>query len=566
MEQSMSIQFGTSHRCDRIVDAGAWHYLDFTLKNITYMKQRFTLKAVLFVAALLTGLHVYAYSFEADGIYYQINYEDNSTVSVTYNDEVEYTGAIVIPSTVTHDGTTYTVTNIGYRAFDSSSIVSVDMPNSITDISSRAFFDCSLLTEIVIPESVTTIGSEAFLGCSGINKPVVIPDGVVEIPFALFSDCTNLPSLTIGANIKYITTGALNGCSNLKELIIEDSDEPLVIQWGNNANSVIDKYTGLETAYVGRNFGDTDISGELRSGLGLINAPSLKSVTFGEKVTAIYASSAWNCTNLETVSFGSNLMLIDYGAFSGTSKLTSIEFPNTLKSIGDAAFDRSGITGELVLPDGLESIGESAFNECTGISGDLVLPINLKTIGKSSFYGCTGITGVVLPDALTSLGKEAFSGCSALSSLTIGTALPEFSLTSIKDCTGLKEVIFKDSEIPITVDGSEVNTPYNIETAHIGRDISVVMNGFGLYGLFQNCVTLRNVTIGDKVTALSDYAFDGCTGLTSIDIPDSVTKIGSSAFSGCTGLTSLTLPDGVTDIGYSTFSTSGLKSIVCPIG
>ncbi|HIZ04844.1 MAG TPA: leucine-rich repeat domain-containing protein, partial [Candidatus Phocaeicola gallistercoris] len=120
---------------------------------------------------------------------------------------------------------------------------------------------------------------------------------------------------------------------------------------------------------------------------------------------------------------------------------------------------------------------------------------------------------VVLPDALTSLGKEAFSGCSALSSLTIGTALTELNLTSIKDCPGLKEVIFKDSETPIVVDGSGVNTPYNIEAAHIGRDISVVTNVFGLYGLFQNCTTLRNVTIGDNVTALCDYAFDGCTNV-----------------------------------------------------
>ncbi len=87
--------------------------------------------------------------FVVDGIYYKIN-EDAVSVSVTYSSGSNYSGDIVIPETVTYNGSvdfyngnTYTVTNIG----------------------SKAFYQCSDLTSITIPETVTSIGDGAFQGC-----------------------------------------------------------------------------------------------------------------------------------------------------------------------------------------------------------------------------------------------------------------------------------------------------------------------------------------------------------------------------------------------------------------
>ena len=66
-------------------------------------------------------------------------------------------------------------------------------------------------------------------------------------------------------------------------------------------------------------------------------------------------------------------------------------------------------------------------------------------------------------------------------------------------------------------------------------------------------------------TSIGSGAFSGCSGLTSITIPDSVTNIGERAFSGCSGLTSITIPDSVTSIGQSAFNgCSGLTSIIIP--
>ena len=90
--------------------------------------------------ALVATTSLWAHDFEVDGIYY--NYLDDNNVKVTYrgdyyyNYKNEYSGAVIIPSTVRYNGTTYSVTSIGYRAFYyCSSLTSITIPNSVTSIS-----------------------------------------------------------------------------------------------------------------------------------------------------------------------------------------------------------------------------------------------------------------------------------------------------------------------------------------------------------------------------------------------------------------------------------------------
>lgn len=81
--------------------------------------------------------------------------------------------------------------------------------------------------------------------------------------------------------------------------------------------------------------------------------------------------------------------------------------------------------------------------------------------------------------------------------------------------------------------------------------------------------SIKNVTIGDNVTSIGDYAFDSCGSLTSITIPRSIKKIGVAAFDACLGLSSVTISQDVTDmsIGDAAFrSCYALTSINIPAG
>ena len=127
---------------------------------------------------LIGWLPSLAHDFEVDGIFYdKLN---SSKVAVTYKGEGsfdysnEYAGDIVIPSSVDYNGTTYSVTSIGYDAFSyCTSLTSIQIPNSVTSIGYDAFCECESLTSIEIPNSVTSIGARAFGDCESVTSIVV---------------------------------------------------------------------------------------------------------------------------------------------------------------------------------------------------------------------------------------------------------------------------------------------------------------------------------------------------------------------------------------------------------
>ena len=106
-----------------------------------------------FLPAILMSLVanvVSAHDFVVDGIYYNITSSTAPlTVAVSYQGSSyssysnEYTGSVSIPSSVTYNDNTYSVTSIG----------------------NSAFRGCSSLTSVSIPNGLTSIGSDAFSGC-----------------------------------------------------------------------------------------------------------------------------------------------------------------------------------------------------------------------------------------------------------------------------------------------------------------------------------------------------------------------------------------------------------------
>lgn len=97
-------------------------------------------------------------------------------------------GDLVIPPSVTYDGTTYSVTTIG----------------------DNAFCGCTGLTEITIPNSLTTIGGWAFEGCSGLTQVTINSNAIVSSGRMTGIFGSQVQEYIIGDDVTTISSWAFN--------------------------------------------------------------------------------------------------------------------------------------------------------------------------------------------------------------------------------------------------------------------------------------------------------------------------------------------------------------------
>ena len=89
------------------------------------------------------------------------------------------------------------VTVIGEKAFYSSLLTGIELPNTVTSIGNQAFYNAETLRGITIPESVTEIGERAFWNCN-LLKEATLPKSITTIKSKAFADCNrNTKKFTI---------------------------------------------------------------------------------------------------------------------------------------------------------------------------------------------------------------------------------------------------------------------------------------------------------------------------------------------------------------------------------
>ena len=110
----------------------------------------------------------------------------------------------------------------GGSFFGCTSLTSVTIPNSVTNIGNKAFYNCKSLTSITIPNNVTSIGDETFYDCESLTN-VIIGNSVISIGYNAFVNCKSLTSVTFGKNLTSISFGAFQFCTSLTSVTIPNS-------------------------------------------------------------------------------------------------------------------------------------------------------------------------------------------------------------------------------------------------------------------------------------------------------------------------------------------------------
>ena len=240
----------------------------------------------------------FSYTYQGKTLYYTIT--SDNTVEVTYYSSDNYfqnnnhvSGAVVIPSSVTNNDTTYSVTSIGNYAFVwCSGLTSVTIPNSVTSIGNYAFGGCSGLTSVTLPNNAT-IYSKAFMGAG--TKPTI--DSVIY--------CSD--TLIVG-NYTFICTGFLtfylNGNSYFpnNNARVFDCDESksgnLIIPSTISYNGTTYSVTSIgESAFYGCNGLTSIVSNAVvppALGSEFFTYPNSCNVTVPCGSLEAYTSSQWN--------------------------------------------------------------------------------------------------------------------------------------------------------------------------------------------------------------------------------------------------------------------------------
>lgn len=199
-----------------------------------------------------------------DDLYYSFN--GNNATLRGCNPELSNYTEMAIPDTVTYNGVTYTITEVGERAFYSdpyirftslpSNLISVGnlgfynaevsgpLPDTVTTVGNRAFM-YSFITSL--SEGLTNVGEYAFSGCTRLSM-AELPVGLTVISNGAFKDCSQISLTSIPSTVTGIGENAFSGCSGIKSMIFLGS--PTI---GYNAF----KNTGIKEIL---NFGETEIT------------------------------------------------------------------------------------------------------------------------------------------------------------------------------------------------------------------------------------------------------------------------------------------------------------------
>ena len=358
------------------------------------------------------------------------------------------------------------------------------------------------ITSVEIHPQTRVIATYAFQNCASLTE-VTLPDSVCTIEEAAFSGCTSLESVDLGS-ITNLSDAFVN-CPNLHTLTLPDTLQVI--------NGEIGKYNQqLEFSYYQ-----------------------------GGK----YLGSAGN----------------PYFALVGVESESTTEViahPDTAL-LASAAFTHCENLVRAVLPDSVTSL-TNTFAFCTSLT-EVVLPQGLKTIGNYAFFNCYALEKLELPDSIEVV-NSSFKDCKNLNCLTennlryLGTpSNPHKVLIGMVIYSGDCE-IHEDTEIL----AAECMRGYGTMKALVIPDN---VRFIGDYCFHSSSFT--QITVGQSVTTIGQYAFAGSSYLKAVDLPDGLRSIGQNAFGGCSLLMSADLPDGITEIPTGLFWGAGrLKSIRLP--
>jgi len=263
-----------------------------------------------------------------------------------------------------------------------SSITSVLIEDSITNIGDGVFYGCKNLTSITIPPSVTNIGAWAFGRCGNLTS-ITIPEKVFFIGISAFQSCKKLEVVEMKRPVPPIIGNTIFGLTPIKEA-------KLIVPAGTKAT--------YATSNVWKDFGIIEESTVSASGEWLPEGQLNSHIT-------------WRIENDTLFINGKGVM------------------PNIADGLYAFWYFYRDYFTSVVIGNGITKIGRNSFTLHKNIHS-IIIAESVTSIESRAFLGCSGLTSITIPKSVTNIDDIAFAGCKNLRIVEIKSEIPPIRIAS----------------------------------------------------------------------------------------------------------------------------------------
>lgn len=371
----------------------------------------------------------------------------------------------------------------------------LELPNTVLEIKDDAIKNNPNLISILIPESVTEIGNNNFTECNKLLEIVNASNVFTEeeAKNILVNGTSYYTSIDEYEKNGFIVkldnvygsylVAKIEGRKNINDSGIEDgyyflgtikNTENIVlptnIRYGKS-NTIISEYKIYKYAFY--------------------NNEIIKNITIPSSVTEIGEHAFENCTNLEGITANTVLNINSY-AFYNDQKLKNINL-NNVNGISEYAFYNCKSIKEIELPS-LTYLANNAFDNC----------INLETFDS---------------ELLTNIGSQAFNNCNKLDELNTAP-LTNIDSQAFNNCINLVNINISDYELYI--DDDAFNNCINLNT-YLEDNIYYISSQNNKYSyLYKFNSNLTNLIIKNETNYIRSESFTNLTNLTNITFNDNI--------------------------------------------
>lgn len=285
---------------DKYLQIDAWRYFENIVegnRDVIFTEEGLRYKVLEDGKSMVTGV--------GGDIYYMVNADRTPAY-------VGIKGTANIPSTVNHNGVSYSVTKIDNNAFyGCTKLESVSIPGSVQVIGKEAFIYCYELKNVTIEDGVAAIEDYAFFGCNKLESVVSYIKNPFELHWPTFSFAVDYGD-RIGLNPSHATLYVPVGTV----------DEYVKMGWALQFAKTSDNKNDVFTFTNGKGLQC------------LLNSNNTVAIANYGAVEGVYEIP--QTVTYEGVDY--SVTVIAAEAFKGNVGMTEVTIPKTVTSIGSGAF------------------------------------------------------------------------------------------------------------------------------------------------------------------------------------------------------------------------------------